>query len=196
MVTTKQSIARILLPTKREIWIVLVLVLMTFLAFEANLIFLRITQDSIFSNSNLKEDFESQIDVVFSQNKIANIISLVVFWAGVGLVAYSIIWSIYSFFSEAQDEVKVAATYTNQATGHQKLIRSLIQAGILAGIIALGLLTLNVTAPYLVDLWTSGILYIPSEWLLGVGQIAGGFAGMCLNFYLFKILIDWIEVLE
>ncbi len=196
MVITKQSIARILLPTKREIWIVLVLVLMTFLAFEANLIYFRITQDSIFADSNLKESFESQIDAVFSQNKTANAISLVVFWAGVGLVAYSIIWSIYSFFSEAKGEAEVAVTYKNQATGHQKLIRSLIQAGILAGIIALGLLTLNVTAPYLVDLWTSGILYIPSEWLLGVGQIAGGFVGMCLNFYLFKVLIDWIEVLE
>ena len=193
---SKQNYKKVLLPTKREVWIVLVLVFIVFLVFEANLIFLRTTQNSIFTDSGLQQSFESQIDSVFSSNKVINTASLVVFWAGVGLVAYSIIWSIYSFFYEAKNEAEVAGEFINQASKHDKLQRALVQAGLLAGIVALGILTLNVTAPYFTGLWTDGILLAPRDWLMSVVQIAGGFIGLCINFYLFKVLIDWIEILE
>lgn len=193
---SKQNYKRVLLPTKREVWIVLVLVFIVFLVFEANLIFLRTTQNSIFTDSGLQQSFESQIDSVFASNKVINTASLVVFWAGVGLVAYSIIWSIYSFVYEAKNEAEVSGEFINQASKHDKLQRALVQAGLLAGIVALGILTLNVTAPYFTGLWTDGILLAPRDWLMSVVQIAGGFIGLCINFYLFKVLIDWIEILE
>ncbi len=191
-----QNYKKVLLPTKREIWIVLVLVFIVFLTFEANLIFLRITQNSIFTDSRLQESFESQIDSVFAGNKVINTATLVTFWAGMGLVAYSIIWSIYSFFSEAKNEVEVTAGFINQASKRDKLQRALVQAGLLAGIIALGIFTLNVTAPYFTSLWTNGILLAPNDWLMMAAQIVGGFIGLCINFYLFKVLIDWIVILE
>ena len=71
-----------------------------------------------------------------------------------------------------------------------------MQAGLLAGIVALGLLSLNVTVPFFISLWTSGILAIPAEIVLGIAEIIGGFVGLAINFYLFKVLIDWIIVLE
>jgi hypothetical protein len=71
-----------------------------------------------------------------------------------------------------------------------------MQAGILAGIIALGLLSLNVTIPFFIGLWTNGILIIPTEIINGIIQILAGFIGMIVNFYLFKMLIDWIELLD
>lgn len=196
MKLTKEDYLRVLLPTKKEILIILALVFVVFLTFEFNLIYLKATQNSIFSDTALQQNFRDQIDSFFAENKIANTISLVVFWSGVGLVAYSIIWSIYSFVSEAKNETEVAGGYVNQESKHEKLQRTLLQAGILAGIIALGLLSLNITIPFIISLWTNGILIVNTEILNGILQIVGGFVGMLINFYLFKMLIDWIELLD
>jgi hypothetical protein len=193
---TKEDYLKVLLPNKKEILIMLALVAVVFLTFEFNLIYLKATQNSIFSDTALQQNFRDQIDSFFAENKVANTISLVVFWSGVGLVAYSIIWSVYSFFTEAKNETEVAGEYINQETKHEKLQRTLIQAGILAGIIALGLLSLNVTIPFFIGLWTNGILIIPAEIINGILQILAGFIGMIVNFYLFKMLIDWIELLD
>lgn len=196
MKLTKEDYLKVLLPNKKEILILLALVAVVFLTFEFNLIYLKATQNSIFSDTALQQNFRDQIDSFFAENKVANTISLVVFWSGVGLVAYSIIWSVYSFFTEAKNETEVAGEYINQETKHEKLQRTLMQAGILAGIIALGLLSLNVTIPFFIGLWTNGILIIPAEIINGIIQILAGFIGMIVNFYLFKMLIDWIELLD
>ncbi len=193
---TKEDYKRLFLPSRREIWVIAILVLIVFLVFEANLIYLKATQNSIFSDTKLQESFYDQVTAVFGENKVTNLISLVVFWSGVGLVSYSIIWSIYSFFSEAKNEVVVSEEYANQISKHEKLQRGLVQAGLLAGIIALGLLSLNVTVPFFISLWTSGILAFPAEIAIGIAEIIGGFIGLAINFYLFKVLIDWIIVLE
>jgi hypothetical protein len=196
MKLTKEDYLKVLLPNKKEILIMLALVAVVFLTFEFNLIYLKATQNSIFSDTALQQNFRDQIDSFFAENKVANTISLVVFWSGVGLVAYSIIWSVYSFFTEAKNETEVAGEYINQENKHEKLQRTLMQAGILAGIIALGLLSLNVTIPFFIGLWTNGILIIPTEIINGILQILAGFIGMIVNFYLFKMLIDWIELLD
>jgi hypothetical protein len=196
MKLTKEDYLKVLLPNKKEILIMLALVAVVFLTFEFNLIYLKATQNSIFSDTALQQNFRDQIDSFFAENKVANTISLVVFWSGVGLVAYSIIWSVYSFFTEAKNETEVAGEYINQENKHEKLQRTLMQAGILAGIIALGLLSLNVTIPFFIGLWTNGILIIPTEIINGIIQILAGFIGMIVNFYLFKMLIDWIELLD
>lgn len=196
MQLTKEDYLKLFLPSRREIWVIAVLVLIVFLVFEFNLIYLKITQNSIFSDTRLQENFYQQVTAVFGENPVTNTISLVVFWSGVGLVSYSIIWSIYSFFSEAKSEAVVHEEYVNQASKKERLQRDVVQAGILAGIVALGLLSLNVTIPFFVGLWTSGILAMPAEILSGIAQIIGGFVGMAVNFYLFKVLIDWIRILE
>lgn len=193
---TKQDYFRILLPTKKEIWIVLALVAIIFATYEANLIFLRFTNDTMFADPALRESFNNQIDEFFASNFIANRITLIVFWAGIGLVSYSIIWSVYSFVSEGKAEVAVASEYVNQPSKHEKLQRSLTQAGILAGIVALGLLSISITMPYLIDLWTQGIMAMPEDIVYGVMQISLGFIGVCANLYLFKVLVDWIRALE
>jgi hypothetical protein len=196
MILTKKDYFRVLLPTKKEILIISSLIFVIFLTFEINLIFLKLTQNSIFSDSSLQQNFRGQIDSFFAENKITNTISLIIFWSGVGLVAYSIIWSVYSFFNEAKSETEVAGDYVNQESKHDKLQRSLVQAGILAGLVALGILSLNLTMPIFIGLWTSGILAIPKDLIIGVLQIAAGLVGMAVNLYMFKILIDWIELLD
>jgi hypothetical protein len=193
---TKQDYLRVLLPTKKEILIIIALVLVVFFTFEFNLIYLKITRNSIFSDTSLQQNFQTQIDAAFSENKVANTISLVVFWSGVGLVAYSIIWSVYSFFSEAKNEAEVAGEYVNQETKHEKLQRALVQAGLLAGLVALCLLSLNITIPFFVNQWTFAIVNLPSTILSSILQIVGGVLGLAINFYLFKIIIDWIELLD
>ena len=197
---TKQDYLKVLLPTKREMWIVIVLVGIVFLVYEANLIYLKITNNTIFSSPELAQSFSNQIDAFLGDNLIANKATLIIFWAGVGLVAYSIIWSIYTFLSEGKSEVVVATGYVNQASRGERITRRLIQTSVLAGIIALGIASINITVPYLVGLWTEGIMALPSgvigEWAMAILKILAGFIGLCANFYLFKVLVDWIVVLE
>ena len=193
---TKQDYLKVLLPTKREMWIVIILVGVVFLVYEANLIYLKITHNTIFSSPELAQSFSNQIDAFLGDNLVANKATLVIFWAGVGLVAYSIIWSIYSFISEGKSEVVVATGYVNQASRGERIFRRLMQTAALAGIIILGLVSINFTVPYLVNLWTDGIIFIPKESVYGLLLIVGGFIGLCANFYLFKVFIDWIVVLE
>jgi len=193
---TKQDLLRILIPSKREVWIIVFLVLLVFVVFEGNLVYLRLTQETIFSDTKLQDSFSAQIDAIFADNKFANTASLVVFWAGVGLVAYSVIWSIHSFFAEARGEAEVGQKFINQSAKQDQLHRSLVQAGALAGIIALGLLSLNVTVPFFISMWTGGILTVGYELIFGSLQIIAGFIGMFVNFYLFKVLMDWIIILE
>lgn len=193
---TKQDYLRVLLPTKREIWVVILLVLVVFLVYESNLIFLKLTNNTIFSSPELAESFSNQIDAFFANNLIANKATLVIFWAGVGLVAYSIIWSIYSFISEGKNEVEVATEFVNQESRHERLQRTLTQTGALVGIIVLGLLSINLTVPFFIGLWTDGLIAMPAEIITGLLQIIAGFIGLSANFYLFKVLIDWIVVLE
>lgn len=193
---TKQDYLRVLLPTRREVWVILAVVLAIFLVYEANLIFLKATNGSIFSSPQLVESFNNQIDAFFANNLIANKATLVIFWAGVGLVAYSIIWSVYSFISESKSEIEVATDFVNKENRKERLQRTLVQTGALVGIVVLGLLSVNLTVPYFVNLWTNGIVAIPAEWLVGLLQITAGFVGLCANLYLFKVLIDWIVALE
>ncbi len=193
---TKQDYLRVLLPTKREVWVVIALTIVVFLVFEGNLIFFLATNSFMLLDTELQESFSGQISAVFENNEIANKASLIVFWAGVGLVAYSIIWSLYSFISEGKEEIIVEAQYLNQASKKEQLQRALVQAGLLAGIIALGLASINVTVPYITNLWTDAIMLINEETISAILQIVAGFIGLAINFYLFKVLIDWIEILE
>ncbi len=193
---TKQDYLRVLLPTKREVWIVIALVVVVFLVFEGNLIFSLATNGSVLIDAKLQESFSGQISAVFENNEIANKASLIAFWAGVGLVAYSIIWSLYSFISEGKDEILVEAKYLNQASKKEQLQRSLVQAGLLAGIVALGIASINITVPYITNLWTDAIMLVNEETIYAILMIVAGFIGLAVNFYLFKVLIDWIEILE
>lgn len=195
MKLSKEDLRRIFVPTKKQIFLILAATLVIFAVFEANLIFLKITQSTIFSNTALQDNFAQQFQM-FSDNQVVKIASLVVFWGGVGLVAYSIIFSVYSLVTEARNETVVGEEYTNKANRKSRLQADLIQAGLLAGIVALGLLSLNVTFPLWIGLMTQGIIGLPTDWVSALFQIPAAVIGAVVNLYLFKVLISWILVLE
>ncbi len=195
MKLSKEDLRRIFVPTKKQIFLILAATFIIFAVFEANLIFLKITQSTIFSNTALQDNFAQQFQM-FSDNQIVKIASLVVFWGGVGLVAYSIIFSVYSLVTEARNETVVGEEYTNKANRKSRLQADLIQAGLLAGIVALGLLSLNVTFPLWIGLMTQGIIGLPADWAGALFQIPAAAIGVVINLYLFKVLISWILVLE
>lgn len=192
---SKEDLRRIFVPTKKQIFLILSAVFVIFAVFEANLIFLKITQNTIFSNTALQDNFAQQFQL-FSESQIVKIASLVVFWGGVGLVAYSIIFSVYSLVTEARNETVVGEEYTNKANRKSRLQVDLIQAGLLAGIVALGLLSLNITFPLWIGLMTQGIIGLPTDWVSALFQIPAAVIGVVVNLYLFKVLISWILVLE
>ncbi len=195
MKLSKEDLQRIFIPTRRQIFLIVGVVLLIFLAFEFNLIILHITQNTIFANTNLQDSFATQFEA-FSESPLVKLTSLVIFWGGVGLVAYSIIFSIYSVVTEARNETVVGEEYTNKASKKARLTVDFVQAGILAGIVALGLLSLNITFPLWIGLMTQGITNIPSDMISAVIQILGAVIGALVNVYLFKVLISWILVLE
>lgn len=195
MKLNKEDLRRIFVPTKKQIFLILAATLIIFAVFEANLIFLKITQNTIFSNTALQDNFSQQFQI-FSESPFVKIGSLVIFWGGVGLVAYSIIYSVYSLVTEARNETVVGEEYTNKASRKARLQVDMIQAGLLAGIVALGLLSLNVTFPLWISLMTQGIIGLPVDWIGALVQIPAAIIGVVVNLYLFKVLISWILVLE
>lgn len=195
MKLSKEDLHKIFVPTKKQIFLILAATLVIFAVFEANLIFLKFTQNTIFSNTALQDNFSLQFQM-FSESQVVKIASLVVFWGGVGLVAYSIIYSVYSLVTEARNETVVGEEYTNKANRKARLQVDLIQAGLLAGIVALGLLSLNVLFPLWISLMTQGIIGLPLDWIGALFQIPAALIGAVVNLYLFKVLISWILVLE
>lgn len=195
MKLSKEDLQKVFVPTKKQIFLILVLTFIIFAVFETNLIFIKFTQSTIFGDTALQDNFALQFQI-FSESQIVKIASLVVFWGGVGLVAYSIIYSVYSLVTEARNETVVGEEYTNKANRKARLQVDMVQAGLLAGIVALGLLSLNVTFPLWISLMTQGIIGLPMDWIGALFLIPAAVIGAVVNLYLFKVLISWIIVLE
>lgn len=193
---TREDYKKLLIPTKREVFTILLLVVITFLVFEINLIVLKLTQNTIFAQSDVQESFINQIRAFFENNKIANILTLVAFWGSLGLIVYSVVWSIYSLVSEAKNEIEVDNDYINQLSKKEKNDRRVMQLGIVAGVVVLGIFSLWLSAPLAINMWSTGISQIPEFILSGSLQVLLGLILISINFYCFKILIDWLLILE
>lgn len=160
-----------------------------------SVITLHFTQGTILSKSDVQASFASQLQAWFSA-PILNMITLVVFWIAVGLLAYAVLYWVYNIITEARNEVVVEQEYTNRASKTERKKWPIIEVGLLAGLVVLAILTLTVFFPIWNSLFIGAIYDIPTNWLGAVLGLAGSVAGMFVTIYLFKSLIGLMLVLE
>ncbi len=160
-----------------------------------SVITLHFTQGTILSKSDVQASFASQLQAWFSA-PILNMITLVVFWVAVGLLAYAVLYWVYNIITEARNEVVVEQEYTNRANVEERRKWPIIEIGLLAGLVVLAILTLTVFFPIWNSLFIGAIYDVPSNWLGAALGFAGSVVGMFVTIYAFKALIGLMLILE
>lgn len=160
-----------------------------------NLILLRVTNGTVLAEPDVQASFAEQIQQ-FGKAQYLNLATLVLFWTGVGIIAYVVIYSIYSFYSEAKSEMVVEQEYVNRGTKQERLRPVLMQVGLIAAVIVLGIISLNITYPYWLEGFGKFVLNISTQPLSAILSLLVALVGSFVNLYLFKVCIDWIWVLE
>ncbi|MBI2798485.1 hypothetical protein HYX70_04300 [Candidatus Saccharibacteria bacterium] len=195
MQLSKENLRKIFGLTHGQIWLIVLLDAGIFLLINFNLILLKATQGTVLADTAVQDSFAEQISK-FTNSAYINLGTLIVFWAGVGLIAYSVIYSLYSVYNEARNEVVVEKEYVNRGEAKKRLKAPMVQAGLLAAIVVLGMLTLKFFYPIWLSLFATFVLTITSNPFMGMLSLVGAVFGSIINIYLFKILISWIVVLE
>jgi len=160
-----------------------------------NLIILQSTSNTILAQSDVQDSIISQLQA-WTSSPILNLAILVIFWVCVGLIAYSIIYAIYSLATEAQNEVVVEEEYVNRGETKKRLKGSAYALGIIGGIIILGLLSLRILVPLWNSWFENFILGIRSTPITAILYLLASLIGLGINVYIFEILINWSLYLE
>lgn len=160
-----------------------------------SVITLHFTQGTILSKSDVQASFASQLQAWFSA-PILNMITLVVFWVAVGLLAYAVLYWVYNIITEARNEVVVEQEYTNRASLEERKKWPIIEIGLLAGLVVLAILTLTMFFPIWNSLFIGAIYDVPSNWLGAALGFVGSVVGMFVTIYAFKALIGLMLILE
>lgn len=195
MKPTREQLERILIPSVREWYILVILTIGIPILLNFNLILLRLTNGTVLAEPAVQASFAEQIQQ-FGKGQYLNLASLVIFWTGVGIVAYVVIYSIYSFYSEARSEVVLEGEYVNRGTKQERLRPVLMQVGLVAAVVLLGIVSLNITYPYWLESFGQFVLTISTQPLDAILKLLIALVGSFVNLYLFKVCIDWIWVLE
>lgn len=160
-----------------------------------SLIINQFTKGSILSQSDVQDSFANQLSTWFS-SPILNLLVLVIFWVGVGIIAYSVIYSIYSLANEARNEVEVESEYVNTGNVKKRLRVPIIQLGIIAAMLVLAVISLRFLFPIWNNWFTNAVLAFPSNIIQIILYFLLSLLGLSFNIYLFKTLITFILVLE
>lgn len=196
MQLSHEEIKRIFLLSRKEgIWIA-ALAVGLLVVVNFNLILNTITQNTLLASSDVQESFATQIQAWLDSAPILNTITLVTFWVCVGLIAYSVIYAIYSLANEAKNEVVVEEEYVNTGDVKSRLHGPAVQIGIVAAILALGIISLGFIFPLYNSWFTNGVLTLRITPLTAILAIIGALVAIAINIYLFKVLIIWALILE
>jgi len=160
-----------------------------------NLIILQLTSGTLLAQSAVQDSFAMQIQA-WTSAPLLNTVTLVIFWISVGLIAYSIIFAFYSVATEAQNEVVVEKEYVNRGKSKKRFQRSAYQLGIIAAMIALGLISLRFSFPLWNGWFESFVVGVRSTPITSIGWLLASLMGLALNIYGFEILINWALFLE
>jgi hypothetical protein len=191
----KADLIAILRPSVRRVSWTFAIAVGLLVVININLILLQATSGTLLGQSAVQDSIAMQLQS-YTSSPILNMVTLVIFWISIGLIAYSIIYAIYSVATEAQNEVVVEEEYVNRGKKQKRLQGPAFQLGIVAAMIALGLISLR----FLVPLWNSWfetfIIGIRTMPLISIGWLLASLLGLAINIYLFEILINWALYLE
>jgi hypothetical protein len=111
---------------------------------------------------------------------------IVAFWSGVGLVAYTIVWSFINVMIEARNEVVLETEYTNKAALTQRMRTPLAQLALAAGLFGGLIACAKWVFPFWLDLAATAIS-TAQIWKASVMLLAPIF-GIALTIYLLILL--------
>lgn len=180
----KQSLKRVLIPTLGQGLGCLGLstLLLAFLYYDQ--IFDRIRSGTKATNLG-QISFASQLSSV-TQSPFIHFGVIVAFWSGVGLVAYTIVWSIFNVMIEARNEVVLETEYTNKSAIVDRIKTPLTQLALAAILFTGLLLSARIVIPYWLHL---AFLGISSTSAIGiVGHLVAAIFGLAATIYLLILL--------
>lgn len=185
----------ILRPSKKRIAWTFAIAVGLLIVVNINLIILQATSGTLLAQSAVQDSIAIQLQN-WTSFPLLNTATLVVFWISIGLIAYSVIYAIYSVATEAQNEVVVEEEYVNRGQKQNRLKGPAFQLGIVAAMIALGLISLRFLFPYWNGWFENFLVGIRSTPLTSIGWLLASLLGLAINIYAFEVLINWALYLE
>lgn len=148
MVMELSDLKRIIIPTRYQAIICSAVSLAVLIISSFETIYGRYISQSFLAAPEFKTSFTTQLNRV-SQINLVDKFVVIIFWSGLGLLAYTIIWGLVNVMIEARNEVVVETAYTNRSRFLERLSRPLHQAGVAGGLIVF----LIICAKFLIPLW-------------------------------------------
>lgn len=136
----KSSLKETFVPTAWESGAYLVFSCLFLAITNLGLILNRFSGDPITRESLTAEDYRG-IFSFLTDIPFANTAVIVLFWSGVGLVAYTLVWALINAFIEARNEIVVESEYINKGRIWDRLRVPLIRTGLMG--VAFGWLVIN-----------------------------------------------------
>lgn len=91
------------------------------------------------------------------QSPILRTAMIVGFWSAVGLLAYTVVWSLVNVLIETRNEVVLETEYTNRGAFVARIKTPLLQLALGVGLIVALYLSARVSIPFLLDLMSTGL---------------------------------------
>jgi hypothetical protein len=155
-----------------------------------------ITSETILSKSDVQASFADQVKGWLSL-PFLNFATLVIFWIAVGLVAYSVLYWLYSIYYEARNEVTVEKEYVSPNSDKKELKKwPLVEFGLFAALVVFSILTVLYLFPIINNWFVEFIIYIKTDWVSGLLNLLLATIGIFVIIYIYKVLISWMLIIE
>lgn len=155
-----------------------------------------ITAETILSKSEVQASFSDQIKAWLSL-PFLNFATLVIFWVAVGLVAYSILYWLYSLYYEARNEATVQKEYVNPKGSKKELKQwPFVEFGLFAALVVFSIITIMFLFPLVNDWFVNFIVNVKTDLLPSLLSLLISVVGAFVIVYIYKVLISWMLILE
>src|SRR5207253_1444341 len=106
--------------------------------------------NSYLTDPELYHTYQRHLDQLSNVAAINKFV-IALFWSGLGLVAYTLVWGVSNVVIEARNEVVLETEYTNKGSLWRRLVVPMAQAGL--ALVLLGLLLAE--AKWIFPMWIS-----------------------------------------
>ena len=154
-----------------------------------------ITSDTILSRSDVQMSFSDQIKGWLSL-PFLNFATLVIFWIAVGLVAYSVLYWLYSVYYEAHNEITVEKEYVNPSTKKELKKWPLVEFGLFAALVVFSILTVMYLFPIVNNWFVEFLVGFKLDWIFALLDLLLATIGVFAIIYIYKVLISWMLIIE
>ncbi|HSX14583.1 MAG TPA: hypothetical protein VLE72_01575 [Candidatus Saccharimonadales bacterium] len=186
-----QSLRRIIVPTWGQALGCLSISFLTLVILYRDQIWQRLTAGGL-GGILMQVDYSQTLADVTNSSLVHTLV-IVLFWSAVGLVAYTVVWSLVNVVIEARNEVVLETEYTNHGAFWGRLRVPAMQLGLAIAMIAGLFISSKFIVPYWLDLVSTGLA--ASAMWLSVSYFAIAVLGGAVNLYgllLLGQLVFWV----